>query len=104
MAPKRDFDPTFVCVLVRGIAVRHLAALVAIAREGSPSVAARSVGCSESELSRHVSELEGAMGAALVVRAGANARLTEGGMQMLPHAEAVLSRVEMARAELTDPS
>jgi DNA-binding transcriptional LysR family regulator len=98
---ERDFDRRFLCVLLRGIAVRHLAALVAVASESSSSAAARSIGCSESALSRHLSELEVAMGASLIVRARGDARLTEGGTRVLPHAEAVLSRVETARSELT---
>ncbi|MGH3042322.1 MAG: LysR family transcriptional regulator [Gaiellaceae bacterium] len=100
MTADRDYDSGLLCTQVSGLAIRHLAALVALASESSSSAAARRLGRTQTTLNRHLTELEVAMGIVLVARAPGDARLTEGGRRMLPHAEAVLSRVETAREEL----
>jgi DNA-binding transcriptional LysR family regulator len=93
-------DQRLLGLVLGGIAIRHVAALVAIAREPSSTAAATRLGCAQSTLTASISELEEAVGARLVASGPEGARLTEGGERLLPHAEAVLARVEAARAEL----
>jgi DNA-binding transcriptional LysR family regulator len=82
--------------------IRHLAALVTIAQERSLRAAAERLGCSESALSERVAQLESAVGLPVLVRSKGSrpGRLTDAGRALLPHAEAILDRLEAARADL----
>jgi molybdate transport repressor ModE-like protein len=86
-----------------GTEIRHLAALVAVARERSFSAAARRLGVAVSTLTHQLSEFEQAAGARLVERTRGGddpARLTKAGDLLLFHAEAVMAQVYAARADL----
>src|SRR3979411_3300597 len=81
-----------------GLDLRHLAALEAIAREGSVSRAAVRLGYTQSAVSQQLQALERIVGVTLVTRSpGARAvTLTEAGRQLLGHADAIASRLETA--------
>lgn len=73
-----------------------------VARHGSFTVAARSLGWTQSAVSRQVASLEGALGgAALFDRLPRGVRLTEAGRVLVPHAEALVTRLGQAERELT---
>ncbi|WP_234312402.1 LysR family transcriptional regulator [Streptomyces griseus] len=76
-------------------------AFLAVARSGSFTSAARSLGYTQSAVSRQVRSLEEEWGAELFERLPRGVRLTEAGRVLLPHAEAVRDRLAAARAELT---
>ena len=73
-----------------------------IARLGSFTAAARTLGYTQSAASRQIAGLEAELGAALFDRLPRGIRLTEEGRQLLPHAEAVLERLRTAREEIAD--
>jgi molybdate transport repressor ModE-like protein len=85
-----------------GLDLRHLAALDAIAREGSVSRAAASLGYTQSAVSQQLLALERIVGVTLVARSpGARtAEITAAGRQLLEHAGAIAGHLESARAEL----
>jgi DNA-binding transcriptional LysR family regulator len=85
-----------------GIEFRHLAALGAIARERSFSAAADALGYSQSAISQQVLMLERAVGQRLVNRPGGPVpvTLTAAGEQLVGHAEAIVSRLAVARSDL----
>ena len=84
------------------IEVRHLAALRAVAREGSFGAAAASLGYTQSAVSQQIQTLERAVGERLVERPGGPRRvsLTEAGEVVLRHAERVVAGMEAAWADL----
>ncbi|MFI8822685.1 LysR family transcriptional regulator [Streptomyces sp. NPDC053431] len=73
---------------------------LAVAREGSFTAAARTLGYTQSAISRQIQVLEDETGAALFERLPRGVRLSEAGRVLLPHAEAVRDRLGVARAEL----
>jgi molybdate transport repressor ModE-like protein len=85
-----------------GIELRHLAALEAVAREGSFGRAAEALGYTQSAVSQQIATLERIVGERLVERPGGPRRisLTEAGRLLLRHAEAVTARLEAAHADL----
>src|SRR3954447_4644001 len=85
-----------------GIELRHLAALVAVARERSFRGAAGRLGHGPSAISGQIAALERAVGARLVERSRGPSRvsLTPAGEQLLAHAESILSRLQAAQADL----
>ena len=85
-----------------GIELRHLAALEAVAREGSFGRAADALGYTQSAISQQIATLERIVGERLVERPGGPRRisLTEAGRLLLRHAEAVTARLEAAHADL----
>ena len=85
-----------------GIEVRHLAALEAVAREGSFGRAAEALGYTQSAVSQQIAALERIVGERLVERPGGprQVSLTEAGRLLLRHAEAVNARLEAAHADL----
>jgi DNA-binding transcriptional LysR family regulator len=85
-----------------GIEIRHLAALQAIAEEGSFGRAAARLGYTQSAVSQQLATLERAVGERLVERPGGPrpVSLTEAGRLLLRHAEAIVARLEAARADL----
>ena len=87
-----------------GIELRHLAALVAVARERSFRGAAASLGYVPSAISSQIASLERAVGARLVERSRGPSRvsLTDAGELLLAHAETILSRLQAAQADMAD--
>ena len=85
-----------------GIELRHLAALEAIAREGSFRRAARSLGYVQSAISGQIAALERAVGQRLVERSrgGGRIELTEAGQLVLQHSDAILARLQAAQADV----
>lgn len=85
-----------------GVEMRHLAALEAVAREGSFGAAATSLGYTQSAVSQQIAALERAVGQRLIDRPGGPRRvsLTEAGALLLRHAEGLVARLEAARADL----
>ena len=85
-----------------GIELRHLAALDAVAHEGSFRRAAAKLGYVQSAISQQIAALERAVCQRLVERSrgGASVRLTEAGELVLQHADAILARLKAAQADV----
>ena len=85
-----------------GVELRHLAALQAIAEEGSFGRAARRLGYTQSAVSQQVATLERLVGERLVERPGGPrpVTLTEAGRMLQRHAEAIVARLQAAQADL----
>lgn len=85
-----------------GVELRHLAALRAIGAEGSFGRAARRLGYTQSAVSQQIATLERLVGERLVERPGGPrpVSLTEAGRLLGRHAEAIVARLEAARADL----
>ncbi|WP_229880512.1 LysR family transcriptional regulator [Streptomyces alanosinicus] len=72
-----------------------------VARHGSFTVAARTLGWTQSAVSRQISALESALGGgALFDRLPRGVRLTEAGRSLVPHAEAVSASLRGAARDL----
>jgi len=71
-----------------------------VTRHGSLAGAARALAYSQPAVAHHVAELERELGTPLVVRHGRGVRLTEAGVALAAHADAVLSRLDAAREEV----
>src|SRR5262245_32338126 len=86
-----------------GIEFRHLAALEAIAHEGSFNRAARRLGYTPSAISQQIAALERAIGQRLVNRPGGSSPvgLTPAGELLLHHAETIAARLAAAAADLS---
>ncbi len=80
--------------------VRRLQVLRAVAREGSLSAAARTLGYTQPAISHHVARLEEEVGTALLTRLGRGVRLTDAGAALVEHADAVLARLSAAEEEV----
>jgi DNA-binding transcriptional LysR family regulator len=86
-----------------GLEVRHLAALDAVASEGSFGRAAERLGYTQSAISQQIATLEKIVGERLLERPG-GARavtLTDAGELMLRHAEAIVARLDAVRADMS---
>jgi DNA-binding transcriptional LysR family regulator len=85
-----------------GVELRHLTALRAIAEEGSFGRAAVRLGYTQSAVSQQIATLERAVGERLLERPGGPrpVTLTEAGTVLLRHAEAIVARLDAARADL----
>lgn len=80
--------------------VRRLQMLRAVAREGSLSAAARSLGYTQPAVSHHIARLEDEVGTALLTRIGRGVQLTEAGLALVEHADAVIIRLNAAEEEV----
>ncbi|MEY2489719.1 MAG: LysR family transcriptional regulator, hca operon transcriptional activator [Verrucomicrobiota bacterium] len=80
-----------------GMELRHLRYFVAVADAGSLTVAAaRKLHTSQPSLSRQIRDLEGEVGAQLLVRGARGIKLTPAGRAFLDHARVALAQVEAA--------
>src|SRR3712207_1338653 len=86
----------------QGVELRHLIALEAVARETSFGKAALSLGYTQSAISQQIATLERLVGEKLVDRPGGPRKvsLTEAGELLLRHAQAIVSRLAAAQADL----
>jgi DNA-binding transcriptional LysR family regulator len=80
--------------------VRRLRVLREVARCGSFSAAAESLGYTQPAISRHVALLERETGTALLERRPTGVRLTEAGRLLVGHADAILARLRDAEEDL----
>lgn len=85
-----------------GVELRHLAALEAVAEEGSFSRAAERLGYTQSAVSQQIQALERTVGEKLVERPGGPraVSLTEAGELLRRHATAIVNRLDAARADM----
>lgn len=85
-----------------GVEIRHLAALEAVAREGSFGRAAEALGYTQSAISQQIQTLERLVGERLLERPGGPraVSLTEPGALLLRHAAAIVSRLHAAQADM----
>jgi DNA-binding transcriptional LysR family regulator len=85
-----------------GVELRHLAALQAIAAEGTFGKAARCLGYTQSAVSQQIATLERIVGERLLDRPGGPrpVTLTEAGRLLLRHADAIVARLQAAQADL----
>jgi DNA-binding transcriptional LysR family regulator len=85
-----------------GVELRHLIALEAVSREASFGKAAISLGYTQSAVSQQIATLERIVGEKLVERPGGPRKvsLTEAGELLLRHAQAIVSRLSAAEADL----
>jgi molybdate transport repressor ModE-like protein len=84
------------------VELRHLAALRAVSREGSLAAAATSLGYTQSAVSQQIAMLERIVGARVLERRGGRrpAVLTDVGRVLLGHSEAIVARLNAARADV----
>jgi LysR family hca operon transcriptional activator len=81
----------------RGLELRHLRYFVAVAEEGSLTVAAeRRLHTAQPSLSRQIRDLEHEVGVELLVRSARGTELTDSGRAFLDHARLALVQVEAA--------
>jgi molybdate transport repressor ModE-like protein len=85
-----------------GVELRHLAALQAVAEEGSFGRAAERLGYTQSAVSQQIQALERIVGQQLVERPGGPrpVSLTEAGELLLRHAAGIVARLQAAQADL----
>src|SRR3954464_10227449 len=85
-----------------GVEVRHLAALQALAQEGSFGRAARRLGYTQSAVSQQIATLERIVGEQLVERPGGPrpVYLTGAGELLRGHADSIVARLQAAQADL----
>jgi DNA-binding transcriptional LysR family regulator len=82
------------------VQTQSLEVFVAVARGKSFTRAARSLGYTQSAVSRQIAVLEKDLGADLFDRLPRGVELTEQGRALLPHAEAMLDRLHTAQRDL----
>jgi molybdate transport repressor ModE-like protein len=80
--------------------VRRLQTLRAVAREGSLTAAAKSLGYTQPAVSHHIARLEEEVGTAVLTRLGRGVQLTDAGRALVEHADAVLARLADAEEEV----
>jgi DNA-binding transcriptional LysR family regulator len=80
--------------------VTRLRVLVAVARHGSVTAAARALNYAQPSISHHIARLEAETGAQLLERVGRGVRLTEAGQLLAERAEEIIGRIDAAESEL----
>src|SRR5215813_12660642 len=80
--------------------VTQLRVLVAVARHGSVTDAARALNYAQASVSHHLAGLEAETGARLTQRSGRGIRLTDAGRLLAGWAEEILGRLDAAEREL----
>lgn len=80
--------------------LRQLRYFAAIAQEQSFTKAAQKLHVSQPPLSQQLSNLEDELGVRLLIRTSRSVQLSEAGRVLLPHATAVLERLEQARLQV----
>src|SRR5580658_5551516 len=80
--------------------VTRLRVLVAVARNGSVTAAARELNYAQPSVSHHMARLETETGAKLFQRAGRGIRLTDAGRLLAERAAEILGRLDAAENEL----
>ena len=80
--------------------VTRLRVLVAVARHGSVTAAARELNYAQPSVSHHLARLESETGVRLIQRAGRGIRLTDAGRLLADRAAEVLGRLDAAENEL----
>src|ERR1700691_1364550 len=80
--------------------VTRLRVLVAVARYGSVTAAARALNYAQPSVSHHIARLEAETGARLLQRAGRGGRLNDAGRRPAERAEDILGRMDAAENEL----
>ena len=85
-----------------GVELRHLAALQAVAEEGSFGRAAIRLGYTQSAVSQQIATLERLVGQRLVERPGGPRpiSITQAGTVLLRHADGIVARLRAAQADL----
>ncbi len=78
----------------------HLRSLLAVARGGTFTAAARTLGVKHSTISRHLGELEDSIRATIVGRAAGGLRLTSAGERLVAAAEAMEHQFQQARDDI----
>jgi DNA-binding transcriptional LysR family regulator len=86
-----------------GVEIRHLAALAAVAEQGSFGAAAAHLGYTQSAVSQQIATLERVVGQKLIDRPGGPRKvsLTEAGELLLRHAHVIVARLAAAQADLS---
>ena len=87
-------------IVVNMLDVTRLRVLVAVARHGSVTAAARELNYAQPSVSHHLARLEAETGVRLIQRAGRGIRLTEAGRLLADRATEVLGRLDAAENEL----
>jgi len=80
--------------------VTRLRVLVAVARHGSVTAAARELNYAQPSVSHHLARLEAETGVRLIQRAGRGIRLTDAGRLLADRAAEILGRLDAAENEL----
>ena len=83
-----------------GVELRHLAALQAIAQEGSFGRAALRLGYTQSAVSQQIATLEREVGMTLGERTREGTKATDAGRVLVEHADAAIARLDEAEREL----
>jgi molybdate transport repressor ModE-like protein len=85
-----------------GLEFRHIVALDTVTRTGSFGRAAAELGYTQSAVSQQIATLERIVGEKLIERPGGarRASLTEAGAVLLRHVEAIVARLDAARADI----
>lgn len=79
---------------------RVLRYFIMVAEEGSLSKAALRLGVAQPALSQHIRKLEADLGSKLVHRTARGISLTEGGHQLLRHAQDIVARISAAQEDV----
>src|SRR5215470_5878332 len=93
----RRIEAIYYCCILD---VTRLRVLVAVARHGSVTAAARALNYAQPSVSHHLARLEAETGATLTQRSGRGIRLTDAGRLLAGRAEEILGRLDAAEREL----
>ena len=81
--------------------LRQLEYFLVVVRTHGFSSAASVLGLTQPALSRQIARLEDDLGVRLLVRNGRGVEITEAGQSLVDHAQAILDRVDLARADMS---